>query len=506
MANSIRAAVIATRNNASILYIALFLALALIVAGAPLPSTSPHAAFADEANKPVKVKWISKSSRIYCKVNGAKQRSGVCVIKGKSYLFDKKGVQKTGWQKIGKEYFYFKPATKSKAFMVKSKVVNGIKLNKEGRAVLTTESKDELNVLVKATRFVEQYTKPTWSQKKKLRVCFDVLKNKYSERSYRRFSPKKGWHRTYALDIFNKKSGDCDSFAAAFAYIANAIGCKNCKVVSSGGHSWAEVNGAVYDPEWSKHCRTKVFAYPYSKSGRGGTPNYKRARKYVVTIAPRTKAFGGKTLNSKNQSGGALQLVSKGGALYGKQDGKTLKEQWATKQNARYYFLTSGKAATGPAKIKGTWYVFGKNGKLLTGKKTRVVTVGTEKYRVTKAGKAKAGWDSSKTHRYAKDGRMLTGAAVVGEKFFAFSAKGRYDAAKTAQLRRAAKMDSDATPLLALLGSPSKRVYTASCYFIEGADGNLIGGQDGRLTYPHFTVYTFKADNGIEYYRGAEER
>lgn len=101
---------------------------------------------------------------------------------------------------------------------------------------------------------------------------------------------------------------------------------------------------------------------------------------------------------------------------------------------------------------------------------------------------------------------MLTGTAVVGEKFFAFSAKGRYDAAKTAQLRRAAKIDADATPLLALLGSPSKRIYTPSCYFIEGADGNLIGGQDGRLTYPHFTVYTFKADNGIEYYRGAEER
>ena len=468
------------------------------------PGVAPKA-HADAASP--SVEWIEKASQVYCKVDGVTQKDGLKTIGSKTYLFDKKGRQLTGWHKVGKDYRFFTVAAKAKGAMVSGKVVNGVKLDKSGRATLTSETRAELKVLVKATDFVEQHTKATWSQQKKLRTCFNLLRDKYSERTFRSFSAKSGWNRSFALDIFTKKSGNCHSYAAAFAYIANAIGCKTCKVVSSGGHSWAEVNGNVYDPEWAKHCKVDLFAFPYSKSGWGGSPRYKSARKYVVTVAPRTKALGtGTSKAASNRFAGKRGLVKLDGARYFVKNGKAITRQWQTIKGAKYYFLASGKAATGPTKIKGTWYVFNKNGKLLTGKKTRVVTVGAEKYRVTKAGKAKAGWDASKTHRFAKDGRMLTGTAVVGEKFFAFSAKGRYDAAKTAQLRRAAKIDADATPLLALLGSPSKRIYTPSCYFIEGADGNLIGGQDGRLTYPHFTVYTFKADNGIEYYRGAEER
>lgn len=471
---------------------------------ATAPNLTPKA-YADAVSP--SVEWVEKASQVYCKVDGVTQKGGLKTIGGKTYLFDKKGRQLTGWHKVGKAYRFFTVASKAKGAMVSGKVVNGIKLDKSGRAILNSETRAELKVLVSATDFVEQHTKATWSQQKKLRACFNLLRDKYSERTFRSFSAKSGWNRSFALDIFTKKSGNCHSYAAAFAYIANAIGCKTCKVVSSGGHSWAEVNGKVYDPEWAKHCKVDLFAFPYSKSGWGGSPRYKSARKYVVAVAPRTKALGTSTSQAAaHRFAGKRGLVKLDGARYFVRNGKALTKQWKTVKGAKYYFLASGKAATGPAKIKGTWYVFGKNGKLLTGKKTRVVTVGTEKYRVTKAGKAKAGWDAGKTHRYAKDGRMLTGTAVVSEKFFAFSAKGRYDAAKTAQLRSAAKMDADAAPLLALLGSPSKRIYTASCYFIEGADGNLIGGQDGRLTYPHFTVYTFKADNGIEYYRGAEER
>ena len=399
------------------------------------PGVAPKA-HADAASP--SVEWIEKASQVYCKVDGVTQKDGLKTIGSKTYLFDKKGRQLTGWHKVGKDYRFFTVAAKAKGAMVSGKVVNGVKLDKSGRATLTSETRAELKVLVKATDFVEQHTKATWSQQKKLRTCFNLLRDKYSERTFRSFSAKSGWNRSFALDIFTKKSGNCHSYAAAFAYIANAIGCKTCKVVSSGGHSWAEVNGNVYDPEWAKHCKVDLFAFPYSKSGWGGSPRYKSARKYVVTVAPRTKALGtGTSKAASNRFAGKRGLVKLDGARYFVKNGKAITRQWQTIKGAKYYF---------------------------------------------------------------------TGTAVVGEKFFAFSAKGRYDAAKTAQLRRAAKIDADATPLLALLGSPSKRIYTPSCYFIEGADGNLIGGQDGRLTYPHFTVYTFKADNGIEYYRGAEER
>lgn len=475
------------------------LAFSLLLLATPSPA---HAATAD---KPT-IQWIQKSSHFYCKVDGVKQKDGLKKIGNESYLFDKKGRQLTGWHKAGKSYRYFTVANKAKGSMVTGKVVNGVKLDKQGRAVLNSQSRAELKVLVKATEFVESHTRPAWSQKKKLRTCYNLLKNKYSERAYRGFSSKTGWQRAFALDIFDRKSGSCHSYAAAFAYIASAIGCKSCKVVSSGGHSWAEVNGKVYDPEWAKHCRTDLFAFSYARSGRGGTPNYKNARSYVVTIAPRAKALGGKTSANSSRFAGKSGLVRADGARYYVQNGEAIKNQWKTVKDAKYHFLANGKAAAGPAKIKGIWYVFSAKGKLLVGTKTRVVSVSGVKYRVTKAGKAKSGWDSGKQHYFGANGRMATGITVIGEKLTAFSTKGRYDAAKTKQLRAAARIDADAAPLLKLLGSPQKRIYSASCYQMTDADGNALLGDDGRLVYPTFTVFTFKAENGIEYYRGAEAR
>ncbi|MEY8460161.1 hypothetical protein AALA69_03415 [Eggerthellaceae bacterium 24-137] len=475
------------------------LAFSLLLLATPSPA---HAATAD---KPT-IQWIQKSSHFYCKVDGVKQKDGLKKIGNESYLFDKKGRQLTGWHKVGKSYRYFTAANKAKGSMVAGKVVNGVKLDKQGRAVLNSQSRAELKVLVKATEFVKSHTRPAWSQKKKLRTCYNLLKNKYSERAYRGFSSKTGWQRAFALDIFDRKSGSCHSYAAAFAYIASAIGCKSCKVVSSGGHSWAEVNGKVYDPEWAKHCRTDLFAYPYSKSGRGGTPRYQSARKYVVTIAPRTTAFGGKSSSTRSATTGAQRIMKVDGKLHCFRDGKTVTKQWVTSGGATYYFQKDGTAATGPVKIGGTRYVFSAKGKLLVGTKTRVVSVSGVKYRVTKAGKAKSGWDSGKQHYYAANGRMATGTTVINEKLTAFTAKGRYNAEKTKQLRAVARIDADAAPLLKLLGTPQKRTYSASCYQMTDADGNALLGDDGRLVYPTFTVFTFKAENGIEYYRGAEAR
>lgn len=39
--------------------------------------------------------------------------------------------------------------------------------------------------------------------------------------------------------------------------------------------------------------------------------------------------------------------------------------------------------------------------------------------------------------------------------------------------------------------------YCASCCQMTDADGNSILGDDGRLAHPSFTVFTFKAENGI---------
>ena len=487
------------------------LMLLLVAAAALAVTAGAERAHAADGGEAPTVEWVEKAGNIYCKVDGALLKDGVRTVNGKKYLFDKKGVQLTSWHKVGKSYYYFTPKTKAKGSMVTGKVVNGIRLDAQGRAVLNDEASAELKVLTRATAFVEKYTKATWSQKKKLRASFDVLVKKYPERAYRGWTSRKGWHRLFAMDVLGKdkakeNGGSCYSFGAAFAYIANAIGCKSCKAVSSGGHGWAEVDGKVYDPEWSKNSKLDLFAFSLDNSGRWGSPGYKHGRAHVVTIAPRTKAFKGSSAQGGTPSfAGKNGLVAVGGKRYYVQKGKPVTRTWKTIGSARYYFQKDGAAATGPAKIKGAWYVFDKKGRLLTGKKTRVVAVAGQKYRVTKGGKAKPGWDAGKKHRFAADGRMYTGNAVIGDKFFAFSAKGAYSPQKTQQLRSAAKLDADAAPLLALLGKPSKASYSPSCYMMVDENGNDLFGQDGVLTYGHFAVYTFKADNGIEYYRGAEE-
>lgn len=459
-------------------------------------------AHADEG----KVVWKESGSTVTCTVDGAKQAGGIKSIDGKRYYFDKKGIQRTGWQKIGSAYYYFAIGHKAKGAMVTSKVINGVKLGKDGKAVLNSESKAELNILVKATKFVEATTKPLDSKTEKLKKCFYRLKNDYKERSLRSLKIRSGWHRAYALDIFDKKMGDCHAYGAAFAYVANAIGCKKCAIVCSGGHSWSEVDGKVYDVEWSKQRPADYFAFPYSKSGTNGAPRYKSSRAYVVTIAPQSKALKGTSAKAKTSATSKKNgLVKSDGARYYYKNGKAVASRWMTIRGSKYYFRANGKAATGSVKIKGKHHVFSTTGKLLTGKKTRVVKVGTEKYRVTKQGLAKPGRDSAKRYFNAK-GKMITSPTVIGGKLCAYKANGAYDAAKTRQLRAAAKMEADATPLLALLGKPQKERYVVSCDFHMTEDGELLPGKGGILTYPDLTVYTFKTDDGAVYYRGAEAR
>lgn len=485
----------------------LFVALVLaFVAASALNIYISDDAYSDTPSKPQTVKWVTKNSNIYCKVDGKTQKGGIKTIDGKKYLFGKSGKQLTSWHKIGRNYYYFVPKTKDAGFMVTSKVVNGIKLGKDGRAKLNSEARKELNILTRATKLVEKRTRAAWSEKKKLRKLFNLLRDTYNEIATRPFSSRYGWYRPFALDILVKKTGSCDSYACAYAYIANAIGVKRCKIVSSGGHSWTELNGRVYDVEWSKHSKIDLFDIPYSRSGKGGIQAYGACRFYIVTVAPNVKQFktGTKRSYRNVSSSTSTGLIKKSGKLYYIQNGKKVRNKWVTVKGSTYYFKGNGVAVTGPAKIKSKRYVFNASGKLFKGSKTRIVIYKGDKYQVTKAGLAKSGWDKGKKHRFATNGKMYTGDCVISDKFYAFSSKGVFNKARTSQLQAAAKIDTDATSLLALLGKPKKSYYATSCYVMNDESGKPMNGLDGILKYANLTVYTFKADNGIEYFRGVD--
>ncbi|MCC8066415.1 MAG: hypothetical protein LIO94_04855 [Clostridiales bacterium] len=280
--------------------------------------------------------WLTKKNgKVYYINSEGKKATGLVTIKKKKYYFDSKGVQCTGWQKIDGYYYYFYPEDGAdgymatgivkisykkqnqkyyfdskgrqrtggqtidgnyyyftiingkKGFMVTSATVNNIYLKKNGKAKQTTASLAKLNVLIKANQLVEAaVTSPaSMTRTERLRACFDYLLANYRYSGSPTFHYSTNWDQVYALQIFDSGRGACYAFGAAFAYIANAVGCPNCYAVSSGGHGWAEVNGYVYDPSWHLvDTRYSYFAVPMSLSGVGGRPNYKSARTYYIQI------------------------------------------------------------------------------------------------------------------------------------------------------------------------------------------------------------------------------
>ncbi len=120
-------------------------------------------------------------------------------------------------------------------------------------------SAESLATLQRAQAVVAGITNDSMTKEEKLKVCFDYVRT-YPE-SRPRMPHYKGmdWPVIYADDMFVRGTGNCCSYAAAFAYMAKAIGYEEVYCCNSGGHGWAEIDGLVYDPEWSMHHH--VYSY-----------------------------------------------------------------------------------------------------------------------------------------------------------------------------------------------------------------------------------------------------
>ncbi len=195
----------------------------------------------------------------------------------------------------------------------------------------------------------------------------------------------------------------------------------------------------------------------------------------------------------------AGRLVREDGKYRYYEDGKAVKNRWVTVDGRRYHFGKDGSAAVFASKIKGRYYVFDSKGRLMCPDIRQIVSVKaggeTKKYQVDPDGTAASGWAEDKTYYFYETGEAATGYAVVKDKFFYFNANGRYAAAKTKKVRKAAKYEKPFAELQKLIGKPEKSRYAPSCY------GK---GKDGMLKYSRFIVYTFKPDRGTEIFMGVD--
>lgn len=203
-------------------------------------------------------------------------RTGMQTINGNKYYYNTSGVlQKNGIVGSDKDGWYYADKNGKIDFSYSNGITqNGKDWNvMSGKATRVKTKSDK--TLFRALKVVAKVTNKSMSKSQKLKACFNYTKNAYKE-----LNPRiphyhgSDWPIVYANDMFVDGAGNCFSYGAAFAYMAKAIGYKNVYCCNSGGHGWAEVDGLVYDPEWSRHHAKDYYALNYNTTK---DPNYKAA-------------------------------------------------------------------------------------------------------------------------------------------------------------------------------------------------------------------------------------
>ncbi len=238
-----------------------------------------------------KNKWYTaKNGAVYYYNDKGKVTTGRKKIGNYYYYFDQKGRQRVGWQRSLGEYYFFRISKGKGAYMLTNRSVNGIRIAANGKANRTSGINGrKLATMLAANRTVESLTKLSlqYTKEQKLRKCFDYTVKKYNCSNIGSFRHTSTWGLDYAERVIIPKDkryrADCYTYGCAMAYLANACGGK-ASCVSSGGHGWCEVDGYVYDSNWSMADRRhNYFKRPLSLY-EPGTPNYKGNRVYIQTV------------------------------------------------------------------------------------------------------------------------------------------------------------------------------------------------------------------------------
>lgn len=231
--------------------------------------------------------WKTIKGRHYYYNARGKKVKGKVKIGSRYYFFDKNGIQRYGWKKIKNNYYFFRISTGTTgAYMLTSTTINGIALDASGRASKSGSNLRKLKLMTEANNIVEKISRPGMNKMQRLRASFDYVKKQYTYYCWREFRNTQDWEKDFAEDMFFRGGrGDCVSYAAAFAYLANAVGMKKVYVICSGGHGWAEIGGKVYDPDWALVSSVdSYFAMSYDLSGVNGRPMYRGNRLYVKKV------------------------------------------------------------------------------------------------------------------------------------------------------------------------------------------------------------------------------
>ena len=133
------------------------------------------------------------------------------------------------------------------------------------------KSSEYLEVYQKAINLVKATVKDSMTKEQKLRTCFDIFREFTEKNPWIPHDRSEGWVFRYANNCFDTRSGNCISYGVSFGFMAKVLGYDNIYLCNSGGHGWAEIDGKVYDPEWTIHRPGNYFARSLNETDG---PNY----------------------------------------------------------------------------------------------------------------------------------------------------------------------------------------------------------------------------------------
>lgn len=226
-----------------------------------------------------------------------KVKQGWEKLKSGNKRYYKNGKRVTGIQHIGKNFYYFN----STGILLRNRTIqNGYRgftyyIDKNGRITARQKDMNYYNANGKkmsqaqladfrSQQIAAEITNSSMSQAQKLQACFNwVIRCSYD--IWRDFDQGgDNWPATFANDHFMYRKGDCVADASAFAYLAKAIGYKNVYVCAdanrnnNNAHSWAEINGIVYDPLFAEAKNySKYYGASYGTYGLYPVLRYKIA-------------------------------------------------------------------------------------------------------------------------------------------------------------------------------------------------------------------------------------
>ena len=181
-------------------------------------------------------------------------RQGYVTVDGKTYYYDSTGTLKkngiVGTAAEGYRYADQNGVIDNTARLAVTS--GGYDWNVlDGKATKVSTEKDR--TMFRALKLMNKLTSTTDTKAQKLKKCFNYLQTETYE-----YNPRvphyrgMDWPIVYANDIFTTNGGNCLSYAAAFAFMAKAIGYDDVYACHSGGHGWTEIGGLIYDSEWQR--------------------------------------------------------------------------------------------------------------------------------------------------------------------------------------------------------------------------------------------------------------